>query len=857
MPVRPPLPLLLLLLGAAGCTGTQADTPSPDDLERDATSLDAVPAANLALVEQTRDHGFAKVIVELDLALEPEGHLTPEETRRQRATLAAAQDRVIAGLPQGSIDGVKRFVTAPGFAARLTEEGLRRLPQVAGVARVRADGLGQPTLGVTVPLVGATNVHNAQGITGVGQTIAVLDTGTDFTHPTFGGRVVDGACFSENWWPVATGLCPNGQNTQTGSLQAGQDSPSHVGNFFHGTYVASIAMGQQSAGGFQNGVAPAANLLSVNVFHENNVTGDASVWESDVILGLEYVANQTSSFDIAAVNLSLSLGVFNYESACSDTVFEACLDNLASHGVVTIGASGNDAEDDEIAYPACLPQVVAVGASMPPDASGTEQIRPDSNSAPPLDMFAPGTLVGATVPNASSPVQFSGTSAAAPHVAGAVAVLRDRHPDASVAQIRTALTTNGPMLTDAKTVGVWGATEIRRRRLDVSAAATDLASTLEDGHRADPDLAARDDGEHYVVWEDDRDQDGAVDILIQRYDASGTAVSGRVVVNEAAAGHHEKPAVAVDSLSGHVVVVWRERTTGFQISARMFEPTLTPLGSQFRVDQTASVDVQDPDVAFKPGAGWYATWSVVRNTIGGQDADVMVRGFDSDGDALSNEAVASESRADTQLAPAIDFAEGGAIVVWEDFVGFDFHQSDVRGRFLDTDGNPTAQEFLCNRFPQGRQSAPAVAMGDATEAVVTWEDDWDSDGHLEVYAQRIDQAGGFFGNELNVATTGTLGGTDDWVLPAVALSGSEFVIAWQTDSASAGSSVNYRSFVNASSVGGVQTAPLVFDEAVRPTVGITGGGSPILAWEEYQADLTNRARVRASVSPSASYEVGL
>jgi subtilisin family serine protease len=104
----------------------------------------------------------------------------------------------------------------------------------------------------------------ANGLTGAGQTIAVLDTGTHTSHPFLAGKVVEEACYSIN------SNCPNGAITMTGA-GSGVYCTYAPDGCQHGTHVAGIAAGQ---GSNFSGVGKGASIMSVQVF--SRCTGAAN-----------------------------------------------------------------------------------------------------------------------------------------------------------------------------------------------------------------------------------------------------------------------------------------------------------------------------------------------------------------------------------------------------------------------------------------------------------------------------------------------------------------------------------------------------------------------------------------------------
>ncbi|GAA0921177.1 S8 family peptidase [Nonomuraea longicatena] len=346
---------------------------------------------------------------------------------------------VAAEATKDSLDVVLQPQTQPFVVVQGTAEELAKLADDPRVTAIRRDRAYPPTLVSSLQQIGATEVHR-QGHTGAGQTVAVLDTGIDRDHPVFQGRIVDEACFSAVDAGVRT-LCPNGQATQTGLGAADAETAScqadGVNLCDHGTHVAGIAAGT-------GGVAPGAGIVAVQVFSridDEATCGQPScilAYESSLRLAMEYVAGLTASRPIAAVNLSL--GGWPTGTSCDTSeegaAFKPKVDDLLAKGVATVVAAGNEGYDGA-SFPACVSSTLAVGANDDSDA-----IADFSNRGAMLDLFAPGVDIESAVPDDSS-TTYSGTSMAAPHVAGALAVLKAQAPQAPITELIDKLRSSG------------------------------------------------------------------------------------------------------------------------------------------------------------------------------------------------------------------------------------------------------------------------------------------------------------------------------------------------------------------------------------------------------------------------------
>lgn len=405
------------------------------------------------LLEKVKDSGTVRVIVGFRATFEPEGRLANETAvRAQRAAIARSQEQLLRQPSGYEPASVKRFEFIPFLALEVNEDGLRQLAATPEVTSMQEDEFNAPALAESVPLIGAPAVW-ASGFSGSGHTVAILDTGVDKTHPFLAGKVVSEACYSTNGDGIIS-LCPRGatNSTQSGS---GVNCPADVTGCYHGTHVAGIAAGK---GDGVSGVAKDANIIAIQVFSRidrqtdcgNDPAPCVRGMTSDVIRGLERVAALSESFNIAAVNLSLGGNKFTENCDASDPGRRAAIDNLRSRGIAVIASSGNNGFTDGIGAPACISSAISVGSTDDGSNNTTQDaVSSFSNTAPFLNLLAPGRWISSSVPGGGFRNAF-GTSMAAPHVAGAWAVLKQKAPSASVSRILEALTATGLPVTDTR-----------------------------------------------------------------------------------------------------------------------------------------------------------------------------------------------------------------------------------------------------------------------------------------------------------------------------------------------------------------------------------------------------------------------
>lgn len=459
------MPLLMvgyLLLGSltvSDSLSAQANT-EEDNLEGVTELMDRADAA-----------GQLRVILQLDVPFAAEGDLSSAfEKRQQQNEIADRQAEVMEQMAATSMETVAQFKHIPFMAVRVNAAEIEQLATLLEVISIEEDVPIPHALNSTIPIIGA-NTAWTNGYTGVGQAVAILDTGLDLDHPAFvtgGSRIVAEGCFSTTDSGYSSqSICPGGVEAST-SAGSGVDCVAAAAgysgaqsNCTHGTHVAGIAAGND---GSTFGVAKDADIIAIQIFslftssaYCGSSAGCALTFTSDQILGLERVYELRFDHNIAAVNMSLG-GSTPYDAPCDSDSRKAAIDNLRSVGIATVVASGNNGYKDGISKPACISSAVSVGATNDDDTVASY-----SNVAPTLDLFAPGTGVVAAVPNNSYGTK-SGTSMAAPHVAGAWALYKQAVPHAAVDDVLAAFQSSGALIDDNRSGGV--ETDIPRINVD-------------------------------------------------------------------------------------------------------------------------------------------------------------------------------------------------------------------------------------------------------------------------------------------------------------------------------------------------------------------------------------------------------
>jgi subtilisin family serine protease len=368
----------------------------------------------------------------------------------------SSTQHVLAARLQAEIPGMKiqrRYsVVVDGFAVTLPQTELGRLEGTNGVARVYPS-VGYHALRSSSPgFIGATALWGPKLATaGGGMKIGIIDDGIDRTHPYFnpkGYRMPRGFPKGQKAFTSAKVIVARAFAPRTPTWRYAR-RPFDPLNSEHATHVAGIAAGNyrtRAQGTRISGVAPRAYLGNYKVLTIPTPGFGLNGNSPEIVAAIE--AAVRDRMDV----INLSLGEAEIEP--SRDIVAAALDAAAAAGVVPVAAAGNsfsELGDGSVGSPATSDRTISVAAES---ESGPTVASFSSGGPTPLslrmkpDVTAPGVSVLSSVPRREGTWQlFSGTSMAAPHVAGGAALLRQRHRGWTVEQLKSALVqTGGPVL---------------------------------------------------------------------------------------------------------------------------------------------------------------------------------------------------------------------------------------------------------------------------------------------------------------------------------------------------------------------------------------------------------------------------
>lgn len=418
----------------------------------------------------------------------PSSDASPSSRATQLEQHARALSKQVADLAAAlpvDVEWVRHYAHLPVVVVRAEAAGSDRLEQLPGVVRLELEPVESLVDTQSLGLIGQPAAA-ASGFDGGGTSVVVLDTGANYTHPDLG------SCTSVGVPSTCRVAYVEDIAADDGSLDADG----------HGTNVSAIVAS----------VAPAADIISLDVFTGHSGFG------SDVLAGLDWVVSNQATYAVAAVNMSLGSG--RHTSDCVNA-YTSAIDVVRSAGVSVVIASGNDGFTNAVASPACNAAALTVGAvydaprgpigyaSCSDTSPLADQVTCFSNASSGLDLVAPGALITA------GGHTMAGTSQAAPHVAGAMAVLRAVAPDAALDDLELQLLETGHPVLDTRN-------GLTFPRLDLAAATS--AGPAPD---PDPDPDPEPPSASSVLIEDDAATTGSnrVTLTLSALDATSVCLS--------------------------------------------------------------------------------------------------------------------------------------------------------------------------------------------------------------------------------------------------------------------------------------------------------------------------------------------
>ena len=323
------------------------------------------------------------------------------------------QEKVLSTLADADFRAKHKYKTINAFAGSVTLNGFNKLKINPNVKSIELDREVHISMAESAPLIDANNVWNIRvnniNITGEGETVCVIDTGIDYAHVDLGG------CLGTNCKVM-------------GGYDFVNSDSNPIDDNGHGTHVAGTVASTNSV---YKGVAPGSKLIAMKVL---DAAGSGSF--SNAVAAIDWCVNNKTKFNISVISMSLGdSGQYNNPSTCDGFSAGISINTAVREGIFVSVSSGNNGYTNGISYPACVTNATSVGAVY--DASlgsvgwsactdtttAADKFACFTNRDEILDVLAPGYAIYSTKMGGGFTTK-GGTSMAAPHVAGAAALLQ-------------------------------------------------------------------------------------------------------------------------------------------------------------------------------------------------------------------------------------------------------------------------------------------------------------------------------------------------------------------------------------------------------------------------------------------------
>lgn len=415
-----------------------------------------------AIYNEIVSSGSAKVIVSLVEPAEAQtvNWSSPASLSEWRSRVATLQNQVLSTLNTSEFTLRYKLTNMAVFSGQITQTGLSKLLNNPLTAHIEPVRTLYPMTAQGIPLMDALNTRGTYD--GQGISIAIVDSGVDYTHPRLGGggfpnsKVIGGYDFADN------------------------DSDPMPVESAHGTGCAGIAAGLLgTVGDYIGGVAPNAKIYAIRL--GDTIPGFPSDYGLTAWDWCITHKNDDPANPILVISNSWRSNDWFSDTAAADErapAYTLAAQRANSAGIAILASSGNEIQTDAISWPAAMSNVISVGAVY--DAAFISltcgvMTHPDevtcySNTADILDLLAPSENAYTTAMGGGYDQYFNGTSAACPYAAGAVAAVQNaaiqlRGHYLTPSQVRTLLRITGDSVTDTR-----AAVAITKPRVNLSSA---------------------------------------------------------------------------------------------------------------------------------------------------------------------------------------------------------------------------------------------------------------------------------------------------------------------------------------------------------------------------------------------------
>ena len=430
--------LITVMVFGAGSAQAQSNlAPALEGMLNGTIAADSVVKVVILIEDDDRQSTLKQIIHSRKMT---RAERLTEVTNRLRFVESQASRTVELFLDQNAVSGYVKHWIVPAFSVELPISAINELANLEGVALIAPDAsiTYDPPVASSLSADAVAGVSDhlemlkvpqvwAKGLTGKGRLVCNFDTGVEQSHPALDPK----------WVGHETGL-------RTGWFSTIEPDSLPYDKVGHGTHTMGVMVGSIDADSF--GVAPDAQWMAAGVVDQGK---SLAATFSDILDAFEWALNPDSNWstssdvpDVILNSWGVPKGMFN---PCDD-LFWTVIDNVEAAGIVTIFAAGNEGPDPmTIRSPADRAStpfntfsvgavdnnyVVANFSSRGPSSCDLNQVKPE--------VMAPGVGIRSSTKNGGY-VVMSGTSMAAPYIAGLVALARQYNPDATPEQIKDAM----------------------------------------------------------------------------------------------------------------------------------------------------------------------------------------------------------------------------------------------------------------------------------------------------------------------------------------------------------------------------------------------------------------------------------
>ncbi len=397
-----------------------------------------------------------EVFVNVDLKINTTSTSLPKGTKEERVYRLSkireevnnSLSEVVPFLSEDEFKLKRASLSYASFSGNITKKGFDKLKKDSRVKVIRLVETTQTSLVKSAELINIKNDVWNLGYTGEGQVVCVVDSGINYTHPALGGcsqtsNISDGSC-----------------DKVIGGYDFVNNDANPMDDLGHGTHIAGIVASTDSV---YKGVAYDSRLVAVKVLNSGGGGSD-----DDLRDGIRWCIDNRDFYNISIITASINYGL-RFSAICNSVGNDAvqAVNDARDEGLFVLVSSGNEGYNDGIRKPACAFGATSVGAVY--DANlGREPDYPDywtdancfdaiaredsvtcfTNRANNLNLLAPGCRIDSVNFTTGGFDYICGTSQAAPHVAGAVALLLEKNPSLTPDEIEQILNDTGESIYD-------------------------------------------------------------------------------------------------------------------------------------------------------------------------------------------------------------------------------------------------------------------------------------------------------------------------------------------------------------------------------------------------------------------------